>query len=61
MPDECEILQARAAMLHAEARLGVEQAKEHGPSWAGFTDQLAIAQRCADMAAEVEARLEESC
>lgn len=62
MPDQdCDALQARADMLHAEARMGVEQAQEEGPFWKGFTDQLAIAERCAGLAAEVDAKIEERC
>ena len=58
---DCDALQARADMLHAEARMSVEQAQDQGPFWKGFTDQLAIAERCAGMAAEVDAKIAESC
>lgn len=61
MADECDELQARAEMLHREARLGLEQALDAGPTWSGFKDQIAIANRCDAMAEAVEERIEEEC
>ena len=48
-------------MLHREASLGLEQALDAGPTWPGFKDQIAIANRCDVMAAQVEERIEDEC
>ena len=61
MADDCDDLHARADMLHLEARQGLEQALDAGPTWSGFEDQIAIANRCDAMAEEVEKRIEENC
>lgn len=61
MAEECDDLQARAEMLHREAHLGLEQALDAGPTWPGFKDQIAIANRCAAMADAVEKRLKQEC
>ena len=61
MVDKCEQLQARAQMLHQEARLGLEKALDAGPTWSGFHHQIAIANRCDAMAMQVEAQIKEEC
>ncbi len=62
MADEnCEELHARAEMLHHEARHGREKAREHGPGWDGYTDQVKIAKRVEGMAKHVEEKIDEEC
>ena len=61
MAEDCDELNARAEMLHREARLGLEQALDAGPTWPGFKEQVAIANRCDAMATKVEERIEEEC
>ena len=61
MANECDELHARAEMLHRKARFGLEQALDAGPTWSGFQDQIAIANRCNAMAERVEEQIEEEC
>ena len=61
MSNDCEELAARAEMLHQETRLSLAKALDAGPRWVGFKDQLAIADRLAEMASRVEHRIEEEC
>ena len=59
--DDCEKLEARAAMLHEEATLGLARAAEEGSDWPGFDDQVAIATRVQEMAATVEEKIDQQC
>lgn len=61
MADACGDLHARADMLHLEARQGLEQALDAGPTGSGFEDQIAIADWFDAMAEEVQERIEENC
>lgn len=59
--EDCDDLHARAEMLHHEAHHAREKARERGPEWDGYVDQIKIVDRVEKMAVGVEEKIDKAC